>query len=127
MELLSVLVLEKTGKGPSERVDEEFLEGWLVNLLSRVNIFGEKGPHEVEELVDSNNWWGWHDIVVVSVQLVEQVETSLLLNVLGGQLIEPVGLLWAAAKLVLSSVNTIGVDEWLPTEIGGGDVDDTAS
>lgn len=57
MELLSVLVLEKTGEGPSESVDEEFLECWLVNLLVGINIFGEKGPQEVKELIDSNYWW----------------------------------------------------------------------
>ena len=57
MELLSVLVLEKTGEGPSESVDEEFLECWLVNLLVVINIFGEKGPQEVKELIDSNYWW----------------------------------------------------------------------
>jgi len=127
VELLSVFILEKTGKGPSEAVDEQFLECSLVNSLSGINILGKKGPQEVKELVDSNDWWGWHDVVVVSVQDVEQVVYALLLNVLLAQIMKPGGLLWVAAEFVLSSVGTIGSDKWLPTEIGGRDVDDTTS
>jgi hypothetical protein len=81
----------------------------------------------MEKLVNSNDWWCWHDIVVVSVKGVEQIETSFFLNVFGGQIIEPCGFLWVAVKSFLSSVNTIGMDKWLPTEIGGRDVDNTTS
>mmetsp|Transcript_44095 Transcript_44095/g.42770 ORF Transcript_44095/g.42770 Transcript_44095/m.42770 type:complete len:971 (-) Transcript_44095:205-3117(-) len=114
VEHFSLLVLEEAADGPGEAVDEELLEGLLVQLLALVIVLDEHGREEVEELVDPHDGWRGHHVHVVLDQLREVVR---LVYVLVHHLVRPARLLRVTHDLLVGPVLDPLVHQRLPVQI----------
>ena len=85
----------------------------------------ENGSQQVEDLGNHDDWENMHDLAVVLLNHQESVST--LGQVLGAVLLGPVAFFRVADFLDLCSIFAPGFNEWLPSQVGWGDEDDTTS
>ena len=114
MEFLSVILFKKTTMRPAQAVDPKSFKVSFGNWFLSFNIWAEERSQKVEELSDSNNFWKWHNIVVVSVEKKLKIGFD---DVLLSELFAPLGFLWSRLSLLLNSITAPGLDEWSPEEI----------
>jgi len=68
MELFSIILLKKSTMRPAQAVNPKFLEGSFGNCFLSCNIWSKESSEEIEKLSNSDNFWKWHYIVIISVK-----------------------------------------------------------
>jgi hypothetical protein len=53
---------------PTQAVNPKFLEVSFGNWFLSCNIWSKESSEQIEKLSNSDNFWKWHDIVIISVK-----------------------------------------------------------
>lgn len=115
METRAVLGLKETRKGPGEGVDKVKLEDLLVNGLLVVGVREKHSLEQREELSHTDDHWAAHH---VQVALLEGKNKLRLLDVLGSELVHPLGLVRVHLRFGRCAVQAPSVQQGLPTKVG---------
>jgi hypothetical protein len=116
--------LEETSESPGHAVDEVHLEDLLVNGLGSLLVRQQDCSKEGKELIYTDDHRGGHHVKVTLLE--SNLEVSLH-DVLCHEGVNPVSLFVAAVLLELNTILAPGIEEWLPTKIWWGHIDDTAA
>jgi len=142
VEFHTVFIFHETAHRPGKAESPAFFEEVKIDLLlALLSVLAEHGSEQVEHLEDANNFGGFHHVLEILADEVENgllggiiraslIVETLMFEVLGDQSVDPLALFRVARLRSLRLVNSIGdpsVNEGLPVEISVGHENDTVT